>query len=226
MSNITLDNIKTWRDWGMVLMPCEDKKPLTKKGEWSVDWTEQELLNAKRVAVLHQPEKKGAGGKTFLTIDFDDPEFVASDFSSMFPASFTIGKKDTAGVVRTTHIEYEINPNDVPKKKVAYEKSIETLYSTCSIIGGVDRHTIRNIQPVRLSKSQIDHVLQLVKGVNFLQHVAKAFPPEGGRDESFLRLAGALAHTELSTELKENMIEKLCEVIGDNEVKKIRQPYS
>ena len=80
----------------MVLMPCEDKKPLTKKGEWSVDWTEQELLNAKRVAVLHQPEKKGAGGKTFLTIDFDDPEFVASDFSSMFPASFTIGKKDTA----------------------------------------------------------------------------------------------------------------------------------
>ena len=68
MSNITIDNIKTWRDWGMVLMPCEDKKPLTKKGEWSVDWTEQELLNAKRVALLHQPQKKDAIGKTYLTI--------------------------------------------------------------------------------------------------------------------------------------------------------------
>ena len=220
MSNITIDNIKTWRDWGMVLMPCEDKKPLTKKGEWSVDWTEQELLNAKRVALLHQPQKKDAIGKTYLTIDFDDPEFVASSFSSMFPVSFTIGKEDSSGGIRTTHIEYEIDPNDVPKKKVAYENSIETLYSTCSIIGGVDRHTILNIQPVRLSQSQIGHVLQLVKVVNFLQHVAKVFPAEGGRDESFLRLAGALAHTELDTELKENMIEKLCEVIGDNEVKK------
>ena len=43
MSNITIDNIRTWRDWGMVLMPCtkseikeEDKKPLLKKGEWAV----------------------------------------------------------------------------------------------------------------------------------------------------------------------------------------------
>jgi len=227
MSNITIDNIRTWRDWGMVLMPCtkseikeEDKKPLLKKGEWAVDWTEQELVNAKRVAVLHQPQKKDAVGKTYLTIDFDDPKFVASSFSSLFPVSFTIGKEDSSGGIRTTHIEYEIDPNDVPKKKVGYEKSIETLYSTCSIIGGVDRHTILNIQPVRLSQSQIGHVLQLVKVVNFLQHVAKVFPAVGGRDESFLRLAGALAHTELDTELKENMIEKLCKVIGDNEVKK------
>ena len=227
MSNITIDNIRTWRDWGMVLMPCtkseikeKDKQPYLKQGEWAVDWTEEELVNAKRVAVLHQPQKKDAVGKTYLTIDFDDPKFVASSFSSLFPVSFTIGKEDSSGGIRTTHIEYEIDPNDVPKKKVSYEKSIETLYSTCSIIGGVDRHTILNIQPVRLSQSQIGHVLQLVKVVNFLQHVAKAFPAEGGRDESFLRLAGALAHTELDTELKENMIEKLCNVIGDNEVKK------
>jgi len=227
MSNITIDNIRTWRDWGMVLMPCtkseikeEDKKPYEKNHKWATDWTEEELLKAKRVALLHQPQKKDAIGKTYLTIDFDDPEFVASSFSSMFPVSFTIGKEDSSGAIRTTHIEYEIDPNDVPKKKVAYEKSIETLYSTCSIIGGVDRHTILNIQPVRLSQSQIGHVLQLVKVVNFLQHVAKVFPAEGGRDESFLRLAGALAHTELDTELKENMIEKLCNVIGDNEVKK------
>jgi len=227
MSNITIDNIRTWRDWGMVLMPCtkseikeKDKKPYEKNHKWATDWTEEELLKAKRVAVLHQPQKKNAVGKTYLTIDFDDPKFVASSFSSLFPVSFTIGKEDSSGGIRTTHIEYEIDPNDVPKKKVSYEKSIETLYSTCSIIGGVDRHTILNIQPVRLSQSQIGHVLQLVKVVNFLQHVAKAFPAEGGRDESFLRLAGALAHTELDTELKENMIEKLCNVIGDNEVKK------
>ena len=238
MSNITLDNVNKWKDWGMALIACskseekeKDKKPAyewngkynsdgKKQYVWKVDQTVEELASAKRIAVIHQPDKKGAIGKSFLTVDFDDPDFVASSFSSLFPVSFTIGKKDIAGAIRATHIEYEIDPEHKPKKKVSFENSIEVLSNTCSIIGGVDRHTIWDVQPVRLLETHVEHVLQLVKVVNFMQHVAKAFPAKGGRDESFLRLAGALAHTELSTELKEKVVEKLCEVIGDDEVNK------
>mgnify|MGYP003660754758 CR=1 FL=1 len=49
--SITIDNIKTWRDWGMVLTPAKDKKPLTKKGKWSADWSEDDLLKAERLVV-------------------------------------------------------------------------------------------------------------------------------------------------------------------------------
>ena len=64
--SITIDNIKTWRDWGMVLTPAKDKKPLTKKGKWSADWSEDDLLKAERLAVFHQPDERGAIGSIFL----------------------------------------------------------------------------------------------------------------------------------------------------------------
>ena len=72
--SITIDNIKTWRDWGMVLTPAKDKRPLTKwtgkydssgKKEyvWSADWSEDDLLKAERISsVFHQPEKRSVSG--------------------------------------------------------------------------------------------------------------------------------------------------------------------
>ena len=88
---ISIDNIKTWRDWGMVLTPAKGKKPLTKwngkydssgKKEyvWSADWTEDDLLKAERLAVFHEPEKRGVEGANFITIDFDCPKFIANAF--------------------------------------------------------------------------------------------------------------------------------------------------
>lgn len=217
---ITRERIETLQSWGMNLMPAKDKKPLEKNYKWYANWTTEELLSAKRIALLHRPQKHGGEGKNFLTIDFDDPEFVASSFSSMFPDTFSIGKEDSRGGIRTTHLEYEIDPEDKPHRLPSYEKSIEALGSTCSIIAGEGRHVILDRQPRKLDKIEIENVLQLVKVINFLQHVVKNFPKKGNRDEFFLRLTGALAYTDLATDLKEKIIEKICDIVGDEEVRK------
>ena len=221
--SITIDNIKTWKDWGMVLTPAKDKKPETKNGVWSADWTENDLLKAQRIAVFHEPDKRGVKGLNILTIDFDCKKFIANNFSSLFPASFSIGKKDSTGTIRPTHIEYEIDPadkprgNDVPK----YEGVIEVLTSTCSIIAGKDRHLIHNVKPLRLSKTQLESVLGTVKVVNFLRELFIKFPEKGNRDEVYLRLAGALTKdTDLSTEMKEKMINSMCYATKDLEINK------
>ena len=214
--SITIDNIKTWRDWGMVLTPAKDKKPLTKNKVWSADWTEDDLLKADRIAVFHQPEKRNVKGANIMTIDFDCPKFIASAFSSMFPASFSMGKKDSTGAIRPTHIEYEIDPADKPKT-LSCEGVIEALSSTCSIIAGKDRHIINNIKPLKLSKTQLGHVLITVKVVNFLREAFLLFPEKGMkmRDNFHLRLAGALLDTDLTTERKEEIIEAFCYATND-----------
>jgi len=220
---ITIDNIKTWRDWGMVLTPAKDKKPLTKNKVWSADWTEDDLLKADRLAVFHEPEKRGVKGANIMTIDFDCPKFIASAFSSLFPASFSIGKKDSTGAIRPTHIEYEIDPADKPRGKDVpkYEGVIEVLTCTCSIIAGKDRHLIHNVKPLRLSKTQLESVLVTVKVVNFLRELFLKFPEKGNRDEVYLRLAGALTKdTDLSTEMKEKMIDSMCYATKDLEINK------
>ena len=50
----------------MVLTPAKDKKPLTKEGEWSAKWSDEELLKAERLAVFHQPEKRGVKGSNII----------------------------------------------------------------------------------------------------------------------------------------------------------------
>ena len=218
--SITIDNIKTWKDWGMVLTPAKDKKPLTKEGEWSAKWSDEELLKAERLAVFHQPEKRGVKGSNIMTIDFDCPKFIASAFSSLFPVSFSMGKEDSSGSIRTTHIEYEIDPADKPKT-LSCQGVIEALSSTCSIIAGKDRHLIHNVKPLRLSKTQLEHVLQTVKVVNFMRELYLKFPEKGNRDEVYLRLAGALTKdTDLSTEMKEKMIDSMCYATKDLEINK------
>ena len=214
--SITIDNIKTWKDWGMVLTPAKDKKPLTKEGEWSAKWSDEELLKAERLAVFHQPEKRGVKGSNIMTIDFDCPKFIASAFSSLFPVSFSMGKEDSSGSIRTTHIEYEIDPADKPKT-LSCEGVIEALSSTCSIIAGKDRHLINNIKPLRLSKTQLGHVLITVKVVNFLREAFLLFPEKGlqKRDNFHLRLAGSLLDTDLTSERKEEIIEAFCYATND-----------
>ena len=214
--SITIDNIKTWKDWGMVLTPAKDKKPLTKEGEWSAKWSDEELLKAERLAVFHQPEKRGVKGSNIMTIDFDCPKFIASAFSSLFTVSFSMGKEDSSGSIRTTHIEYEIDPADKPKT-LSCEGVIEALSSTCSIIAGKDRHLINNIKPLRLSKTQLGHVLITVKVVNFLREAFLLFPEKGlqKRDNFHLRLAGSLLDTDLTSERKEEIIEAFCYATND-----------
>ena len=227
---ITIDNIKTWRDWGMVLTPAKGKKPVSvwsgkyksdgkKEWVWSADWTENDLLKAERLAVFHQPEKRGVTGSNILTIDFDCEKFITNSFSSLFPASFSIGKEDSTGAIRTTHIEYEIDPKDKPRQLPSYEKSIEALGSTCSVFVGKERHIINYVKPLRLSKTQLEHVLMTVKVVNFLRECFILFPKKGlkQRDNFHLRLAGALLETTLTTKRKEEIIKALCKVTKDDD---------
>ena len=237
--SISIDNIKTWRNWGMVLSPAKEKRPLTKwngkydssgKKEyvWSADWTEDDLLKAERLAVFHEPDKRGVKGSNILTIDFDCPKFIASKFQSLFPVSFTIGKEDSSGSIRITHIEYEIDPADKPST-LSFPDCIEALSSTCSVFVGKGRHLINNIKPLRLSKTQLEHVIETVKVVNFLREAFLMFPEKGmkKRDNFHLRLAGALLDTNLTTERKEEVIEAFCWATNDlgeieNRKKKIR----
>jgi len=233
MSNITLDNVEKWRQsYNMALIVCNDKKPETywtgkylsngkKEYKWKVNPSLDDLLKARRIAAIHRPQKYGVEGKAnIFTVDFDCKAFIASGFSSLFPVSFTIGKKDSAGAIRTTHIEYEIDPNDKPKKIPSYEGSIEGLASGCSVIGGLDRHTIIDMDPQRLSKDEIESVLRTIKFVNFLRECVKVYPTEDskGRNKFCLRLAGALLATELTLKEKEKGMEVLCNVVGDLEV--------
>jgi len=233
MSNITLDNVEKWRQsYNMALIVCNDKKPETywtgkylsngkKEYKWKVNPSLDDLLKARRIAAIHRPQKYGVEGKAnIFTVDFDCKAFIASGFSSLFPVSFTIGKKDSAGAIRTTHIEYEIDPKDKPKKIPSYEGSIEGLASGCSVIGGVDRHTIIDMDPQRLSKSELESVLRMIKFVNFLRECVKVYPTEDsqGRNKFCLRLAGALLATELTLKEKEKGMEVLCKVVGDLEV--------
>ena len=214
--SITTDNIRKFKDWGMVLTPARDKKPLTKKGEWSAKWSDEELLKADRLAVFHEPEKRGVTGSNILTIDFDCPKFIANCFSSLFPVSFSMGKEDSSGSIRTTHIEYEIDAADKPGT-LSFPDCIEALSSTCSIIAGKDRHIISNIKPLRLSKTRLESVLSTVKVVNFLREAFLLFPEKGlqKRDNFHLRLAGSLLDTDLTSERKEEIIEAFCYATND-----------
>jgi hypothetical protein len=238
MNSITLDNIKTFREkYNMALMVCSksdnpkhDKKPESywtgkyksngkKEYKWKVNPTEDELLKAERIALIHSPQTKGITDKAnFLTIDFDCKEFIANKFSPVFPDTFTIGKEHN-GSIRTTHLEYEIDPKDKPRHLPEYEGVIEALGSTCSIIAGVDRHIIDGRAPTRLSKAELERVLELVKVVNFFRECVKVFPPKGKkkRDKFHLRLAGALLDTELSTKDKQMMVERLCKITDDED---------
>ena len=140
-----------------------------------------------------------------------------------------MGKEDSKGSIRTTHIEYEIDSNDKPRSLPSYEGSIEALGSTCSIIAGKERHIINNRKPLRLSKTRLEHVVETVKVVNFLREAFLLFPEKGlkMRDNFHLRLAGALLDTDLTTERKEDIIEAFCYATNDlgeieNRKRKIR----
>mgnify|MGYP000958672880 CR=1 FL=1 len=104
-----------------------------KEYKWIVNATEDELLAAERIALIHRPQTKGIADKAnFITVDFDCKEFIANQFSSMFPDTFTIGKEHNESI-RTTHLEYEIDSKDKPRHIPEYEGVIEALGSTCAI---------------------------------------------------------------------------------------------
>ena len=218
ITSITPENINTFRNYGFALTPVKmDKSPATKNGSWCKDWSDTELLNAKRIGVFH----KDSG---IQDVDFDDKNFIAHKFIDMLPPTLTIGKY-VDGVVIGTHKTYKI-PNDEEANRYSFpssankgDKIIEILTSTQTIIAGVDRVIINNVEPIEINPTELQMHCRLIAAFSELYlHWPK--PDSKMRDEAFLKLAGALTReTDIPTHIKEKYVEKLCHLTGDEEVR-------
>jgi KaiC/GvpD/RAD55 family RecA-like ATPase len=218
ITSITPENIAIFRNYGFNLTPVKmDKSPATKNGSWWHDWSDTELLNAERIGVFH----KESG---IQDVDFDDKNFIAHKFIDMLPPTLTVGKY-VDGVVVATHKTYKI-PNGEEAKRYSFpssankgDKIIEVLTSTQTIIAGVDRVIINNVEPIEINPTELQMHCRLIAAFSELYlHWPK--PDSKMRDEAFLKLAGALEReTDIPTHIKEKYVEKLCHLTGDEEVR-------
>ena len=98
-------------------------------------------------------------------------------------------------------------------------KIIELLPSTQSIIAGVDRLILNNVEPAVVDPAALTQHCKLIAAFSELFRV---FPSVAGkRDEIHLALAGALVReTEVDIDLAKKYVERLCVATGDSEIKK------
>ena len=126
----TIDDLERYKKYGFVLTTVqENKKPETKDGKWFYDWSDEELLKADRLGFYHKQSK-------VFTVDFDDKNYVAHRYLSLFPHTFTDGK-DLLGQAPYTHLTYKVNGQGALKFKYPAKAKgkedgllIETLTST------------------------------------------------------------------------------------------------
>jgi len=213
---INVNTIEKLRGYKMNLTPVkEDKSPVRKNGKWFKDWTNQELLNAKRIGVWHKESE-------VFDVDFDDKSFNAHKFIDMLPPTFTIGKMVNGKPV-ATHKIYR-HPKDVEPKYYSYptkaakdKKIIELLTNKMTWIAG-DRIIINDVDPLETDPSPIRQTCQLIVAFSeLLVHWPEA--NKGLRDDAFMRLTGALAReTDIPVNVQEQFIEKLCMLTGDREI--------
>ena len=218
---ITNENIKKFKSYGLVLTPVNktndqyDKSPVAKNGHWSSDWSEQELLDANRLGAFHKESN-------IYDVDFDDKSFNAHKFIDMLPPTLTIGKKVNGRVI-ATHKIYK-KPDEVKMKSYSYpraatkgERIIELLSSTQTIIAGVDRVIVNNVEPVVLDPAALMPDLRLIVAFSELLKHTKNIDQ---RNNFYFRLGGALAsQTDVPMDQRIKYVEKLCELTNDNEVK-------
>ena len=211
---ITRENIQTFRNWNFVLTPVHkskdpnlDKSPVNKNGKWFYNWTDEELLNANRLGAYHRDSE-------IFDVDFDDKSFVANSFSSLFPPTLTIGKK-VNGRVEPTHLIYRSNGKVKDYKKT--QPIVELLANTQTIIAGVDRVIINNVEPLSVD---VESIKQHIKLVFSFSELVKVWPMKnlGKRNDAFFKLGGALTQTDIPMDLRLKYVEKLCELTGDREV--------
>ena len=210
----SIDDIKRWKSYGFVMTPVENKRPKGKT--WRKDWSDDELLKAKRLGFYHIDSN-------LFTVDFDDRGFVAHKYMSLLPDTFTDGK-EVNGKIIPTHLTYKVNGVAPPKFKYPPKASkeegliLETLRSTQTTFVGEGKHVIKDVPPI---EADIDDLVRRKKLICFLSEVERNWAKKGQRDEAFLRLQGALARLpeEYSTDLLEKGVELLCLNTNDNEIK-------
>ena len=211
---INVENLEKFKSYGFALTPViksknphEDKKPKLKDYKWTSDWSDQELLDANRIGAFHRDSK-------IFDVDFDDKNYIANQFYDLLPNTLTIGKKVNGRTV-PTHLIYKT------KKKVKdYKKShpyVELIGNTQTIIAGVDRVIINNVEPVFYDPEQIKTELKLIATFSELYQHSKNLTT---RNDFYFRLGGALAReTSIPMHIRTKYVEKLCQLTNDPEVK-------
>ena len=192
-----------------------DKAPGRKTREkWRYDWTEEELLKSKRIGIFHDPSST-------YDIDFDDKSFVAHQFHSLLPDTFSIGKQWKGSAILTHKIYakpkgVKVDKWSYPKKVVNGSGKIIERLNKFTVIADQDRTIIRDVKPV---EADPEDILTRSKMIAFFSELKKNWPKEGSRDEAYLRLAGALTQTDVPINVQKEFITKLCELTGDREIK-------
>ena len=223
--------IEKYQSYGCRVIPVgKNKKPLGKlcsdgkyhwKTKWNVEYSKSMLLSAPYVGIDHE-------ASNVFDIDFDDKLLNAHKFSSLLPATHTVGKKyNGSGIPTSNHFLY-FKPDNVEVKKVSYPKDadkgqtiIELLPKTQSRYIGKDLHITNDIPPKRLTESEFQQVRQTVKEIYFMAKAVENYPVAkiGQRNAYAMRLAGVLAHhTDWSLEKKENVIRRIAETVGDDDI--------
>ena len=222
MNTITKENIEKFKSYGFSLTPVikstdpeDDKTPYLKNFKWAYDWTAEDLLGAERIGAFH-------GGK-FYAVDPDDKNFVAHKFMSLLPPTFEVGKPVNGRIINTQRI-YKIPDGQTarqygyPKKAGKGDKIIEVLVNKQSIIAGVDRVILNNVEPLVIDPSSMTLYARLIATFTELYNNWET-KGTGRRDETYLALAGALAHTDIPLDLKEKFVERLCVLTDDPEIR-------
>ena len=212
---ITNDTIKTFKSYDFVLTPVGmDKRPETKNNEWCYEWNDKELLQAKRIGAFHKKSK-------IFDVDIDDKSFRANKFLDLLPDTLTIGKK-VNGETIATHKIYRM-PDDTKFKEYHYppnakkgETILETLGGTQTIIAGVDRVIINNVEPKVIDPGALEPELRAIVAFSELY---KHIKNKANRNHFYFRLGGALTQTNMPMDRRLAYVEKLCELTNDDEVK-------
>ena len=223
----SIDDLERWREQGLVMTPVQDnkKKPKTKDKKHYFNWTDQELLDSKRISFF----QKESG---VYTLDFDDKTYEAHKYIPLFPITFTDGKflDETIGSFVPTHLTYRINGQgalDFKYPKAVKGKDdgllLETLSTKSTVFDGGDRQVIRH----EVVEADINELRKYCSLTCFMVECTRKFPPAGvrARHEAHLRLSGALARLnekEYPTDLLNKFHERFCYNIGDTKELKDR----
>ena len=141
------------------MTPVQDNKhPETPNGNWKYDWTDLELLKAKRLGVFHEPSK-------VFTIDFDDDTYTAHKYLQLLPDTFTDGRI-IGGNRIPTHRTYKLNGQGAPTiggaakypKKVSKKKGllVEVLTGKHTIFTGGDRFIWLDVPPAEVDIKSLE----------------------------------------------------------------------
>ncbi len=236
---MTEQELKQYKEWGLHLIPLLDgtKIPASKKfwikqkgngkliPEWCwkknpetkefIDWSDEELLEAKRVGINHE---------ACSLIDVDCDAVEGSQFMSEFPDTLTIGKKvDGSTYIRKKIYFYDgLTEHKSFGKDTEHGSVIENLAHTQSYCFGGDRIILNNVKPITLSDEQYKRLKESVREVYALTMLTKYYPKKDTfRDKFSMAVTGTLLReTNWTSDHVKDFQTKLCNAVGDRAVKK------